>query len=401
MIGFFPHFYPDELVYSLLARYYDHTGYLVYRCAAEELFANSACRPNPAFINLYTDDALGCLTRNISMEEVILRHTMLPAYRFLSAERLQRAFQSLMKMDVDYYNALPLPNNVNGKKRFLRYCSICVNADREAYGECYWHRMHQIVDINICPEHRCYLIDSTVVLNACGSPSLTSAERAVRDVDPFIVCNPRDTALAKYTQLVFDAPMDMHSDVLTGNFLNSRLEGTQYVSRRGGRRNMLLFRKDFLAFYAGHASLYPMETWQLEKIFCNQSFGLNEICMIAFFLGINAADLCNMRLPEKTQAEQFDEQVRVLHDSGLSYPKIAAHMNAKLENVKAAGEGKYCGKNTERRRMSRKGGCPPKDWEAIDADMLPKVEKLIRTLRGDGISKPRRVTINAVERLLA
>lgn len=58
MIGCFLDFYPDELVYSLLARYYDHAGYYVYRCAAEELFANPTCRPNPEFVNLYTDDAI-------------------------------------------------------------------------------------------------------------------------------------------------------------------------------------------------------------------------------------------------------------------------------------------------------------------------------------------------------
>lgn len=400
MIGFFPDPYPDELVYSMLARYYDHAGYLVYRCAAEELFVNHTCRPNPEFVNLYTDDALRCITHNISMEEVILHHTMLSAFRFLPAERLQRAFQSLVKMGTDYCNTLPLPTNEKGQKRYLRYCPICVKEDRAAYGECYWHRMHQIIGVNICPEHRCYLIESPVTVNATGSPSLTSAESVVRDMDPFVAPNPRDTALAKYTQLVFDAPMDMQSDVVVGDFLSSRLEGTRYVTTRGGHRNMVLFQRDYLEFYEGHQAQYLTETWQFEKVFCNQMLGLNEICMMAFFLGINASDLCDMQPPEKTQVELFDAQVQALHDSGLSYPKIAARLNAKLETVKCAGEGKYCGNDTERRRISRKGGCHPKDWEAIDAEMLPRVQTLIKTMQGDGKTKPRRVTISAVERLL-
>ena len=401
MIGFFPAIYPDELVYSLLARYYDQAGYHVYRCAAEELFVNPACRPNPEFINLYTDDALRCITRNMSMEEVILQHTMLPAYRFLPAERLQRAFQFLVRMNTDYCNILPLPTNEKGEKRYLRYCPICVKEDREVYGECYFHRMHQIVGVNICPEHRCYLIESPVTVNATGSPSLTSAESVVRDVDPFIAPNPRDTALALYTCLVFDAPMDMHSSVLAGEYMNSQLEGTRYVTTRGGHRNMIWFQKDYLDFYKGHTAPFLTETWQFEKVFCNQMHGLNEICMMAFFLGVRVDELCDMHLPEKTQVERFDAQVRALHNAGMSYPKIAERMNAKLETVKNAGEGRYHGKDTERRRMSRKGGCPPKNWTTIDAKMLPKVQLLIKELQGDGSSKPRRVTKCAIERLLS
>ena len=38
MIGFFPEFYEDELLYSLLARYYIRSGYLNYVYAAEDLF---------------------------------------------------------------------------------------------------------------------------------------------------------------------------------------------------------------------------------------------------------------------------------------------------------------------------------------------------------------------------
>lgn len=38
MIPQFPVLYPDELVYSWLARYYIRTGYLAYTFVAEELF---------------------------------------------------------------------------------------------------------------------------------------------------------------------------------------------------------------------------------------------------------------------------------------------------------------------------------------------------------------------------
>ena len=53
MIGYFPEPYPDELVYSLLARYCAKSGYLGYVCAAEEIFQNTWNLPNIEFLNEY------------------------------------------------------------------------------------------------------------------------------------------------------------------------------------------------------------------------------------------------------------------------------------------------------------------------------------------------------------
>ena len=51
MIGFMPDFYPDELVYSLLARYYQRSGYLAYIHAARDLYTVPTIRPDMYFIN--------------------------------------------------------------------------------------------------------------------------------------------------------------------------------------------------------------------------------------------------------------------------------------------------------------------------------------------------------------
>ena len=57
MIGFMPDFYPDELVYSLLARYYQRSGYLAYRYAAEELFEDPSARQDMYFLPRLTSGA--------------------------------------------------------------------------------------------------------------------------------------------------------------------------------------------------------------------------------------------------------------------------------------------------------------------------------------------------------
>ena len=50
-IAYFPEIYPDELIYSVLARFYVRTGYLTYIFCAEDLFVNKRVRPDIEFVN--------------------------------------------------------------------------------------------------------------------------------------------------------------------------------------------------------------------------------------------------------------------------------------------------------------------------------------------------------------
>ena len=63
--------YPDELVYSWLARYYIKTGYVRYAFVAEELFQKKTVRPDIEFVNQYTAPALQAITEKIPMQRII------------------------------------------------------------------------------------------------------------------------------------------------------------------------------------------------------------------------------------------------------------------------------------------------------------------------------------------
>ena len=166
MIAYFPAIYPDELLYSQLARYYTKSGYMAYTFAAEELFVSKTVRPDIEFVNAYTSEVIQAITRSLPMEKVVGKHTMFPYYgRFLPKERRQKAFQALVSMAGNFHNLLPLPKSKNGKARYLRYCPLCATHDREQYGEAYWHRIHQMIGIQVCPVHRCYLVDSLSLIH--------------------------------------------------------------------------------------------------------------------------------------------------------------------------------------------------------------------------------------------
>lgn len=401
MIVYLPTAYPDELLYSQLARYYTKSGYMAYTFAAEELFASKTVRPDMDFINSYTPTALQAITRNMPMETVVEKHTMFPCYgRFLPKERRQRAFQSLVSMKGNYHNLLPITQNKNGEVRCLRYCPACAANDREQYGEAYWHRIHQIIGIHVCQIHRCYLMDSGVTISGKATPSLKTAEEMILQSESCVFAdNEIEIRIAAYMAEVFQADVDMDSCVTVGEFLHSKMAYTKYRSVRGEQRNIALFHEDFKEYYRDLHQNRFTELWQIQKVLTNNRVNFCEICLMAMFLGIKADKLVHMELPKKSQQQLFDEKVYTLHEQGLKYPAIAKILNAPYEIVKAIGERRY-GTYHKPSKMLLKSGMRPNNWRQIDEDTLPLVKAAISQLQGNGTTRPKKVTTFAVEKIL-
>ena len=398
MITFFPNFYPDELVYSLLSRYYSKSGYSAYIFAAEDLYENKLVKPDIEFLNPLKKEVLEIITKNTSMESIIKDHTMFPYYgRFIKKERREKAYMALLQMTGSIYNLLSIPTNKD--KRYLRYCPCCVEEDRKEYGETYWHRIHQMFDVNICPMHHCKLISSSVIISSRDSPKLVTAEEEINPCSEKILSeNISEINLSKYVMKVFQSDIDINRDTNTGRFLHTQMYGTKYVSARGKQRNMHLITKDFQAMYKDLNNGFN-ESWQIQKLLNGHRTNTYEVCMFAMFLNVPHEKLINMTLPEKAQEEIFDEKVKELHKNGFKYPEIAKRLNASYNVVKPIGEnlyGTYPAKPKQRKDRINYSG----KWNQIDIDTLPLVRDAIKSLNGDRDIPPKRITVYAVEKLL-
>lgn len=169
MIAQFPNFYPDELMYSLLARYYVRSGHFAFRYCAEELFKRPT-HPDVEYCNDMTEEVKELL--GITMVDVIYQHTMFPwNARFINRDRRQLGMESLKHGTSEYQNSLYRMRGQANTTRYLRFCPACAAEDRAKYGETYWHRIHQIQGLNICPKHHCFLFDSEIKIEGKGSPS--------------------------------------------------------------------------------------------------------------------------------------------------------------------------------------------------------------------------------------
>ncbi|WHH60977.1 TnsD family transposase [Petroclostridium sp. X23] len=165
MIGTFPTPYKDELLYSVIARYHVMSGNLSITATIRDLFNSSKVT---AIVDFPCH--LDALCNNISLawdcclEDFIRNHTLYPFYAaFWVADRAQ-SIKKIMKSDCSQMAHLKAGVNSSAMKLFkkLRFCPKCIEEDLENYGEHYWHRVHQIPGVYICPKHGILTYDSTV-----------------------------------------------------------------------------------------------------------------------------------------------------------------------------------------------------------------------------------------------
>jgi hypothetical protein len=242
-------------------------------------------------------------------------------------------------------------------------------------------------------------MNSSIIISGRMPPMLRSAEEVIPATDMVTMACEIERCLAVYMGEVFQTNVDMQSDVAVGQFLHSRMANTKYRSTRGEQRNIKLFHSDFMDFYRELSGNWFTELWQIQKVLAGDRINFCEVCMLAMFLGVPVAELVNMNLPEKSQQQLFDEEVYRLHDKGLKYPEIAERLNASYNTVRAVGERRY-GTYHKPPKVPLKSGAKPQDWDQIDNDTLPLVKDAIKQLHGDGTTRPRRVTVFAVEKML-
>jgi len=161
MIGFFPDPYPDELLYSVCARFADRVQYRGKSSVIRELFGT---RNAVAIVDFPC--RLGHLVdilpsgHHYTVDRFIDDHTLLPFYSpFCPPQRINQVREDMRGSNgCRIYGRLGIL--VNRPADWLQFCPICVNNDIQKFGECYWHRVHQLPGVKVCPIHGVFLEES-------------------------------------------------------------------------------------------------------------------------------------------------------------------------------------------------------------------------------------------------
>jgi len=267
-LGLFCELLPGELLYSAFARYQKRMRYSDGKQVVEDLIGKSSAS---AVIDLPVElDYLVSkipLGHSYTADQLIDRHTLLPFYSpFLPPARVKSIREAMKGSSGSIVHGLagivaskvPLPT-------CLRFCPICLEEDKQHFGETYWHRLHQIYGVKICPTHKVFLEDTNTLLRhgANRSKFISTNEvvsnKLIRSVD---LNNRSHLILLKIAQEI-DWLLDQDGLSFEMNQLYKKysvlLSHLNFISKQGAVRTSKL-QESFLNFY-------PLDV--LESLHCH------------------------------------------------------------------------------------------------------------------------------------
>lgn len=268
MIACFPDPYPDELLFSVCARFDSEMSYPQPRAAIQEMFGD---RMAVAAIDL--PNRIDCLINSFlfphlyTADSFIDDNTLFPFYTpFVPVERASSVRREMRGFGQNHvYERLGITAGRFKPPTSLKFCPECVLDDRKLPGgETYWHRVHQAPGVEVCPQHSVFLeVSAAPWQNSKNNGEIMSAERAVHKAEVRLVdlSEPTHVALLK---LAHSAAwlLEWHGQAPDGEILRNRYYNL--LLRRGlayynGRIRASELSERFIKFYTADL---------LEKLQC-------------------------------------------------------------------------------------------------------------------------------------
>ncbi|MEJ9280425.1 TnsD family Tn7-like transposition protein [Ureibacillus thermosphaericus] len=245
MIGYFPNPYPDEMIYSIIARYHliaNRTD--TYR----DLFRFGNPRIRTDFF--YYASELEKLLSHFNFynaEEILSKFTFFEyhikflnpyAKNKLSSALLENKNRAIAYRVFGY--SLDMYSDVH-----LKYCNKCYEEDLSINGEPYWRISHNLPGIKICIKHDEFLNNSTIKMNSSKLVPLSQIKCEESQFRKII--NTDYKKLKLINQLILDL------FEFKGNLENTRTLYIAYLYELGyimkGFDDVKLI-KDFINFYS-------------------------------------------------------------------------------------------------------------------------------------------------------
>jgi len=187
---------------------------------------------------------------NLTADRFIKENTIFPLLKpFLTQRKCDGLLDAMKYGNPNIYNLVSFARVFTLQHRHLHYCNRCIDNDTKTYGEPYWHRIHQLPGVYICPMHSVPTIESDVELNELHRdyyPLLSASNNSAPLYEPGIAGKLLDFALdaAWLLQHGYDLQYFDHTDELYNNQL--RVKG--YRDHNGKTRSKRL-AQDIVSYY--------------------------------------------------------------------------------------------------------------------------------------------------------
>jgi len=168
MLHFFPSLWPDETLYSRMARYHRLSGHADDSTTLGELIGL-----HTHVITSHLPSSLEAFVARLpagakcSVEELIQSSTIFPYFQaFLPSQQRERAIGTMSSLSTSGLKMmLGLVASRLGGHNVFRFCRTCALEDKDMLGQVYWHRAHQLPGVWVCATHcdPLYELDGPVV----------------------------------------------------------------------------------------------------------------------------------------------------------------------------------------------------------------------------------------------
>ena len=355
-MNLFPTPYPDEILYSTLARYCIRSGNIREIHNFEDLFGTRSCT---ASLELPTH--LDALINNMPIgskynaEYFIYENTLFPFLTaFMPKERADKIIKTMRNGEgaVSYNRSGLLSITLN---QYFRFCPQCFKEDIESYGEPYWHRLHQVTGVYICPKHKIPLYNSTQLIRAGNRQRFISAsyenckvEKEIHysnDLTKKMLWMAEDVQILLNNQFEFKDPEWFRSQFRV-----------KLIKKGYARMNNYIFQKrlkqDFIDYY-GEDYLILVQSpvtinnsgWLPDLVRKNErtTYSIRYL-LLSRFLGIPIGDLFTKKLgfneDEGNNVDCFqdlwDQRLIELSESGVSIREIADVLKSSTKTIRKA-----------------------------------------------------------------
>jgi len=152
----FPVPYPDELIYSLVARAGIRSAITSPKQLLEKVFGDRkviATLDLPSHLSAISNLLVN--TGKFDIQRLIYEHTMFPIYApFIDESIRLRALKGMgSRSKSSVHLMLGAVASVVKTSDNFRSCSLCVAEQKQKYGESYWSRLWQLPSLPCCPIH--------------------------------------------------------------------------------------------------------------------------------------------------------------------------------------------------------------------------------------------------------
>lgn len=324
--------YPDELMYSHLIRLIRNSLSTNFVQVSTDLFGIPNAKLSvdlPTRLQFLFDSTYKLIEPNAVS---LLKYTMLPWYHsFLTHDKREYAIQIMMNgPGTGLHSKLGINAGSSNAVSYPKFCPLCLIENKGEFGEAYFHRVHQIPDILICPYHDIFVQEYRPLFEHNGYSKILDPSRI--QIEKIKVIKNSDSTLYSLSQ-TFDKILNGSQifDINSVNYYDSLIK-SKYS--RGSQLKWDEIASDFEKFY-GRKTIesilkQPISTWIRGIVHRPQSYfhPLRHILVTQFLDTLTfKTDLFENSFPDgpwvciNRGADHYGK--KVVHDINIEYSSRA------------------------------------------------------------------------------